>query len=179
MSRKGRSLTLRESQTACLVALRHRKSSTSKIAIEANLDIKKTAAALRTLAQLGLAERDGTRTWRTTARGATCRFETVPDRPRPTQVPGPSGQRLLDMLDRPMSGSVIAERLRVNLFLGRCSDEVPTRSRRVRMPISVRRAPLAPTPTPRRRALTWKPATRIAAGSFRSHSSAIGYAPAI
>jgi len=74
MSRKGPSLALRESQTACLVALRHRKSSASKIAIEAKLDIKKTAAALRTLTQLGLAEREGTRTWRTTARGATCRF---------------------------------------------------------------------------------------------------------
>jgi predicted Rossmann fold nucleotide-binding protein DprA/Smf involved in DNA uptake len=113
MSRKDPSLALRESQTACLVALRHRKSSTSKIAIEAKLDIKKTAAALRTLAQLGLAEQDGTRTWRTTARGVTCRFETVPDRPRQTQEPGPSSQRLLDMLDRPMPGSVIAERLGV------------------------------------------------------------------
>jgi predicted transcriptional regulator len=113
MSRKGPSLALRESQTACLVALRHRKSSTSKIAIEAKLDIKKTAAALRTLAQLGLAEQDGTRTWRTTARGATCRFEALPDRPRRTKEPGPSSQRLLDMLDRPMSGSVIAERLAV------------------------------------------------------------------
>lgn len=113
MSRKAPSLALRESQTACLVALRHRKSSTSKIAIEAKLDIKKTAAALRTLAQLGLAEQDGIRTWRTTARGATCRFETVPDRPRRTKEPGPSSQRLLDMLDRPMSGSVIAERLAV------------------------------------------------------------------
>src|SRR5580693_3271204 len=88
MSRKTPRLALRESQTACLVALRHRNSSISKIAIEAKLDIKKTAAALRTLAQLGLAEQDGTRTWRTTARGATCRFETVSDRPRRTQVPG-------------------------------------------------------------------------------------------
>ena len=113
MSRKAPVLALRESQTACLVALRHRKCSTSRIAIEAKLDIKKTAAALRTLAQLGLAEREGTRTWRTTARGATCRFETVQDRPRRTQVPGPSSQRLLDLLDRPMTGGVIAEKLGV------------------------------------------------------------------
>jgi hypothetical protein len=64
MSRKTPRLALRESQTACLVALRHRKCSTPRLAIEAKLDIKKTAAALRTLRQLGLAEREGTRTWR-------------------------------------------------------------------------------------------------------------------
>jgi hypothetical protein len=64
MSRKAPRLALRESQTACLVALRHRKCSTPRLAIEAKLDIKKTAAALRTLRQLGLAEREGTRTWR-------------------------------------------------------------------------------------------------------------------
>src|SRR5271166_6790227 len=75
MSRKGPRLSLRESQTACLVALRHRKCSTPRLAIEAKLDIKKTAAALRTLTQQGLAEREGTRTWRTTAHGATCSFE--------------------------------------------------------------------------------------------------------
>jgi predicted transcriptional regulator len=113
MSCKAPRLALRESQTACLVALRHRKYSTPRLAIEAKLDIKKTAAALRTLTQLGLAEREGTRTWRTTARGATCRFETGPDRPRRTQEPGPSSQRLLDLLDRPMTGSVIAEKLGV------------------------------------------------------------------
>jgi hypothetical protein len=56
MSRKAPRLALRESQTACLVALRHRKCSTPRLAIEAKLDIKKTAAALRTLTQLGLAE---------------------------------------------------------------------------------------------------------------------------
>src|SRR5580693_3777380 len=113
MSRKAPRLALRESQSACLVALRHRKCSTPRLAIEAKLDIKKTAAALHTLTQLGLAEREGTRTWRTTARGATCRFETGPDRPRLTQEPGPSSQRLLDLLDRPMTGSVIAEKLGV------------------------------------------------------------------
>ena len=107
MSRKTPRLALRESQTACLVALRHRP----RLAIEAKLDIKKTAAALRTLTQLGLAEREGT--WRTTARGATCRFETGPDRPRRTQEPGPSSQRLLDLLDRPVTSSVIAEKLGV------------------------------------------------------------------
>ena len=61
MSRKAPRLALRESQTACLVALRHRKCSTPRLAVEAKLDIKKTAAALRTLRQLGLAEREGTR----------------------------------------------------------------------------------------------------------------------
>ena len=41
------------------------------------------------------------------------RFETGPDRPRRTQEPGPSSQCLLDLLDRPMTGSVIAEKLGV------------------------------------------------------------------
>src|ERR1700722_16392736 len=62
MSRKSPRLALRESQTACLVALRHRKCSTPRLAIEAKLDIKKTAAALRPLTQPGLAEREGART---------------------------------------------------------------------------------------------------------------------
>jgi len=112
MSSKGPSLALTESQTACLVALRHRKSSHSKIAIEAKLDLKKTAAALSTLAQLGLAEQDETKRWRTTAHGTICRFETIPDRPRRnTGAPGPSGQRLLEMLDRPTHDGAIAEKL--------------------------------------------------------------------
>ena len=128
MSRKAPRLALRESQTACLVALRHRKCSTPRLAIEAKLDIKKTTAALRTLTRLGLAEREGTRTWRTTARGATCRFETGPDRPRRTQEPGPSSQCLLDLLDRPMTSSVIAEKLRGHTSESSTADRSSSRA---------------------------------------------------
>jgi hypothetical protein len=44
MSRKAPRLALRESQTTCLVALRHRKCSTPRLAIEAKLDIKKDSS---------------------------------------------------------------------------------------------------------------------------------------
>jgi hypothetical protein len=48
---KARSLVLTKSQAACLIALRNNR----KIAIQAKLDLTKTAAALGTLARLGLA----------------------------------------------------------------------------------------------------------------------------
>ncbi len=44
-------------------------------------------------------------------RGKTCRFETVPDRRRNSGLPGPGGRRLLELLDRPMRGSEIVEKL--------------------------------------------------------------------
>lgn len=49
---KARNLILTDSQAACLIALRHCKDSKSKIAIEAKLDLIKTAAALGALARL-------------------------------------------------------------------------------------------------------------------------------
>ena len=77
---KAKNLTLTKSQAACLVALRHGKDFKTKIAIEAGLDLVKTAAALGALARLGLAEQGKTKRWYMSARGKTCRFETVPDR---------------------------------------------------------------------------------------------------
>jgi hypothetical protein len=99
-------------QAACLIALRIHKESQPKIAIEAKLALAKTAAALCTLARLGLAQQDHSKSWHATARGKTCRFETVPERPRRDNgAPGPSGRRLLEVLDRPMRGREIVEKL--------------------------------------------------------------------
>jgi Mn-dependent DtxR family transcriptional regulator len=111
---KARDLVLTKSQAACLVAIRHRKDSKAEIAILAKLDLLKTAAALRILLRLGLAEQDRAKAWETTPRGKACRFETVPDRPRRNSgVPGPGARRLLEVLDRPMRGRDIAKKLKV------------------------------------------------------------------
>ena len=111
---KARNLVLTKSQAACLVALRHRKDSKAKIAILAKLDLLKTAAALRVLLRLGLAQQDRAKAWHTTALGEACRFGTVPDRPRRNSgVPGPGARRLLEVLDRPMRGRELAEKLAV------------------------------------------------------------------
>src|SRR6266540_4861796 len=112
MPLKARNLTLTHSQAACLIALRRCKDSKTKIAIEAKLDLIKTATALGALARLGLAKRNRVNKWHATARGKTCRYDTVPDRLRRNRaVPGAGGQRLLALLDRPMRGREIAEKL--------------------------------------------------------------------
>ena len=110
----AQNLVLTESQAACLIALRGRTDSQPKIAIEAKLALAKTATALRALARLGLAEDDQTKRWHATLRGKTCHFETVPDRARRNNwLPDPSGRRLLELLDRPMRGREIAEKLQI------------------------------------------------------------------
>jgi len=112
MALEDRNLVVTKSQAACLIALRDRKDSTPKIAVHAKLDMKKTAAALGELERLGLAKRDQPKKWHATARGKICLFETVPDRSRrDSGVPGPGGQRLLKLLNHPMPGREIAERL--------------------------------------------------------------------
>ena len=84
---KPNDLALTNSQAACLIALRHCKDSKSKIAIEAKLDLIKTATALGALARLGLAKQNRAKKWHATARGKTCHYETVPDRPRRNRCP--------------------------------------------------------------------------------------------
>ena len=109
---RARNLFLTEPQGACLIALRHGRDAQSKIAVEAKLGLTKTTAALRALAKLGLAERNQAKGWHTTPRGKTCRFDTVPDRSRRRGLlPGPGGRRLLELLDRPMRGREIVEKL--------------------------------------------------------------------
>jgi DNA-binding IclR family transcriptional regulator len=109
---RKRNLVLSTSQVACLNALRDGRDSKPKIAIHAKLYLSRTADALDKLVRLRLARQDQAGKWHATARGETCLFETVPDRlPRNSAVPGPRGQRLLELLDRPMYGCEIAERL--------------------------------------------------------------------
>lgn len=106
--------SLTTSQAACLNALRDGKNSKTRIAIQSNLDFRKTTAALGKLEELGLARRGEMNTWRATARGKTCRFRTVRERARRNNMtPGRGARRLLDALDRPMRGRELAEKLGV------------------------------------------------------------------
>ena len=115
MPLKARSLALTKSQAACLIALRNGKVSKPGIAIQAKLDLIKTARALGTLARLRLAKQDQANKWHTTTRGKTFRFKIIPDRLRRNRrIPGPGGRRLLKLLDRPMRGNEIVERLGVS-----------------------------------------------------------------
>jgi DNA-binding IclR family transcriptional regulator len=115
MPLKSRSLALTKSQAACLIALRNSKVSKPEIAIQAKLDLIKTATALGTLSQLGLAKQDRAKRWHTTTRGRACRFKTIPDRLRRNSgVLGSGGRRLLKLLDRPMRGNEIVEKLGVS-----------------------------------------------------------------
>jgi Mn-dependent DtxR family transcriptional regulator len=115
MTPNSRNLVLTKSQAACLIALRDRKHAKTEIAIQAKLDLIKTATELGALAQLGLARQDQSKRWHTTGRGKACRFETVPDRVRRNSgLPGPGARRVLQLLDRPMAGSEIAEKLGVS-----------------------------------------------------------------
>jgi hypothetical protein len=115
MPLKTRSLVLTKSQAACLVALRTGKVSKSQIAIKAKLDLIKTATALGALGRLGLARQDETKKWHTTTRGKIRRFRIDSDRLRQNSgIPGSGGLRLLELLDRPMRGSEIVEKLRVS-----------------------------------------------------------------
>ncbi len=123
---------LTKSQAACLMVLRNPGFSQRRIAGAAKLDLKKTEAALRKLAELGLVRRSESNLWSATSTGETCEFETVADprvtkgrpsaldarlevdladpsqrNPGPVQ-PGPAGQRLLDLLDRPKGASALA-----------------------------------------------------------------------
>src|SRR5262249_11755230 len=112
MSRKAHSGVLTKSQAACLIALRNGKVSKPEIAIYGKLDALKAASALRARARLGLAKQEGAKRWTTNASGKISRFKTVPERlRRNSRVAGPSGRRLLKLLDQPMRGNEIAEKL--------------------------------------------------------------------
>jgi len=69
MARKAQNPILTKSQAACLIALRHSKDSKTEIAIQAKLDLIKTAAGLGALARLGLAKQDQAKKWHVTTIG--------------------------------------------------------------------------------------------------------------
>jgi Mn-dependent DtxR family transcriptional regulator len=109
---KARNLSLTNSQAACLIALRHGNETKPSVAIAAKLDLPKAATALEVLARLGLAKQNQAKRWHATTRGKICRYNAVPDRlRRGRDVPGIGGLRLLALLDRPMRGGEIAEKL--------------------------------------------------------------------
>ncbi len=110
---------LTESQAACLMALRQGKNSKPNVAIEARIDLPKAAHRLEALRQFGLAEQDQAKRWRVTTLGKTCYFETVPDRPGRREPAGPLGRRLLGLLDRPMRGAEVMEKLGISTQLFR------------------------------------------------------------
>ena len=115
MTRESRDpLMLTGPQARCLVLLRTSSCSKSKIAIEAKHSIKQTDVALRRLAELGLAEQTDARLWVATSMAKACHFAIIPDRSNRNRPPGPGAQRLLDLLDRPMRGRVIAQRLAIS-----------------------------------------------------------------
>ena len=115
MPLKARGLVLTKSHAACLTALRNGKVAKPEIAILAKLDLAKTAAALGALEQLGLVKQNRQKHWHATRRGKVCRFKVIPDRlHRNSGVPGSGGRRLLNLLDRPMRGNQIAEKLGVS-----------------------------------------------------------------
>jgi len=106
---KPRNLSLTNSQAACLIALRHGNETKPSVAIAAKLDLTKTATALELL---GLAKQNQVKRWHATALGKICRYNAVPDRLlRGRGMPGIGGLRLLALLDRPMRGGEIAEKL--------------------------------------------------------------------
>lgn len=112
MGSETRSVKLTESQAACLETLRNDKGSKTKIAIAAKLDLKRTSYALERLEELQLVERDNVNRWRITRRGRISSYETNPDRRRRNgEKPGPSAQRLIKALDRPMRAADLAGRL--------------------------------------------------------------------
>ena len=132
MSADRGSRTLTKSQADCLMVLRNPGFSQGRVAAAAKLDLYKTEAALRRLEELGLARRNDSKLWTATASGEICDFETIPDprkqrgRPPRTGVqlpldlrdlpicdptppqPGPGGQRLLDLLDRPKNAGALS-----------------------------------------------------------------------
>ncbi len=98
------------------MALRLGKHFKTEIAIQAGLDLGKAAAALEALRRLKLARQDQTKKWHATVRGNTCSFGTIPNRERRNSgLPGAGGRRLLDLLDQPMRGRELAEKLGVSL----------------------------------------------------------------
>jgi DNA-binding IclR family transcriptional regulator len=111
--RKAQTAILLESHAACLIALRHRPDTKTGLAIAVKISIKKATAALSTLSELGLADKDQTNRWFPTVRGKICQMGTVPERRREGVFPGPGEQRLLDLLQEPMRGSDIAKKLSI------------------------------------------------------------------
>ena len=118
MQVSSESVELTGSQAVCLQAIRDGLDSKTRIAIRAKLDLGSATVALEALKRLQLVDQFGRYRWRTTRRGKSCPVEVIPD-PKQRRggkasrnlVPGPGAERLLGLLDQPMRGRQLAERL--------------------------------------------------------------------
>jgi len=105
---------------ACLRAIRAGKARKIDIAVAAGLSLRLTQANLDALSNRGLIARDPlNRTWGLTEKGHTCvsktgRAPAQDARPLRERRLGPGGQKLLDLLDRPMRGHELAQHLKVS-----------------------------------------------------------------
>lgn len=114
MRARAQTPVLTRTEAACLVALRTHGTPSTRIALQARLDLARTATALKRLEELGLVGRAQASGWLPTARGSACSFATAPERPRQLSLlPSSGGQRLLDALRRPMRGCDLAATLGV------------------------------------------------------------------
>ena len=111
MPGKTQTIALTESQAACLMALRDHPDTKTGIAIAGKVTVTKAAASLSILKNLGLVDKDQANRWFATVRGKVCRIDTVPERRQKSDLPGPGGQRLLDLLQQPMRAAEIAKKL--------------------------------------------------------------------
>ena len=109
-------IVLTKAQAACLRALRDGARSSNDVAVKTKFTLKTVFAALRASQCLGLAEQDPAREWHLTSQGETCLID-LPMRDRPREIdttPSPNGRRLLELLDAPMEGRTIAQKLGVS-----------------------------------------------------------------
>jgi DNA-binding MarR family transcriptional regulator len=116
----AKKIALTVTQAACLRALRKGPCGKTEIAVEAKRDLRTVATALAALGQAGLVVRADKLLWRATAHGQSCGVRVVRDPERRLGgkgfgrlIAGSTAQRLLDALDRPMTGRELVERLGV------------------------------------------------------------------
>jgi DNA-binding IclR family transcriptional regulator len=98
---------------ACLKALKSGRTTKTGIAIEAQFGLDETNAGLDELTGSGLVERKHKRSWRLTAEGKKFRSRHLPEERRCGTAASPAQQRLLDVLDCPMRGRDIAQKMGV------------------------------------------------------------------
>jgi DNA-binding IclR family transcriptional regulator len=103
---------LTKAQAACLSAIRRGVRSKAQIAIAAQLDLTTALRALEALWKLRFARKTRTNEWRPTPLGKKCQVKIIADKKRHARkTPGEGAQRLLDALERPMSGADLAAHL--------------------------------------------------------------------
>jgi len=174
--------TLSGAQVDCLHAIRRGKAAKTDIAVEAGLSLNHAQAALDALCEGALIRRDPHRHgWVLTKLGQTCavesdriHFEKEDERPSSRMRVGPAGQRLIDLLDRPMRGHEIAGYLDVSpqrvrqlvvrlMALGRVRVGDPDR---VTLIVARREDPSVLLSYPEERVLSTLPQTEETTASF-------------